>query len=269
MISRKDLEDFLHIIEWDLMRLTHDKAFIAMRTAWFLVQVLVFARAITAIVSANLRDVLGMDYYHFYLMGIYVSLLYSISISRGYVIADEFDDGIVEYHLSLPVKRGILVFGRVFGSSLSALLFSLPMMTITYIILGVKNMVSILVSVLAAFMFSCGVVSFVILIVLNIRSIDATDILIGAIDAFAIRLSSIFYPLPVIEAMGLTHYYLAALVNPLTNFVDFLRTLVFPEYTLYKLSPLAMALYVLGLVMGLVILAIEYYERKLEAGGWK
>jgi ABC-2 type transport system permease protein len=51
---------------------------------------------------------------------------------------------------------------------------------------------------------------------------------------------------------------------------DFLRILVFPEY--YLVAPyglVASILYLLGFSMGLLLLAMGFYEKKLEAGGWR
>lgn len=265
------LREILLISYWDIVRLRNQKVFLAMRLAWFTIQVLVFARVITHIVSqAVLQATGGVDYYHFYLLGIYTSLLYSTSISRGYIIAEEFDDGIVEYHLALPVRRGIFAIGRVIGCAVSSIIFTFPMMLLIFLIIGALDLELILVSALSATLFSTGVVSFVLLLVFGIRSTDLTDILIGAIDALLIRLSTVFYPLPIIMATGIAPYYLAALANPLTHFSDFLRILVFPEYYIVVgHGPLASIVFLLGFSLGLVIIAIEYYEKKLEGGGWR
>ena len=265
MFFLSDLRDLIHIIEWDLERLKTQKVFVAMRLSWFVIQVFIFARAISLIV----RQLTGVNYYEFYLLGVYVSILYSTSISRGYVIADEFDDGIVEYHLSLPIKRNIFVLGRILGCSLAALLFTLPMMLIVLIAVNALNLTGLLVSMIMAYIFSIGVVGLVILVVVNVKSTDATDILFGTIDAILVRLSSIFYPLPIIQAIGIAPYYYAALFNPLTSIADFIRLLFIPEFTLYTVSPYALVLYILGFSIGMIVLAMEHYTKKLEAGGWK
>jgi len=265
------LKTLLVIASWDLMKLKNQKVFIAMRWAWFTVQILVFARAISYIVSHTITQYTGgVDYYYFYILGVYTTLLYSASIARGYMIADEFDDGIVEYHLALPVRRNILAVGRVIGSSISTIIFTFPMMLIVYMVLGVHDILVILVSLLSALVFSMGVVSFVIMIVFTVKSTDLTDIIVGAIDALLVRLSTVFYPLPVIMATGIAPYYIAALANPISHMADFLRILLFPEYYLVVQHGLwASLVYLIGFSMGLLILAIEYYEKKLEAGGWR
>lgn len=264
MRSMSGVREVLNIVTWDLMKLKNQKIFLAMRLSWFVVQITVFARVISLVV----KGFTGFDYFEFYLLGIYSSLLYSTSISRGYVLADEFDSGIIEYHLSLPVKRSALVIGRILGSSISALLFTLPMMFVILVVLNLyTRVVEILISVAMAFLFSTGVVSFVVLVVLRFKSGDATDIFFGTIDALLIRLSSVFYPLPIIASIA--PYYYVALANPITHFSDFIRVLFIPEYFLYTLNPVGMLIYIIGLVFGLLIVLIDYFEKKLEAGSWR
>ncbi|MEM2014519.1 MAG: ABC transporter [Desulfurococcaceae archaeon] len=268
---RENVRMLLLVALWDLTKLKNQKIFLAMRVTWFTIQVLVFARVISHIVSRVVVDYTGgVDYYYFYLIGVYTSLLYSTSISRGYIIAEEFDDGIVEYHLSLPIKRSVFAVGRVLGCGLSTIIFTLPMMVLVFIVLGSVSVLTALVSAIAALVFSMGVVSFVLLLVFSIRSTDLTDILIGAIDAMLIRLSTVFYPLPAIEATGIAPYYVAALMNPITHLSDFLRIIVFPEYYLvFRHGLVPTVVFLLAFSMGLLVIAIEYYEKKLEAGGWK
>lgn len=266
-LALKDIfRDVLHIVEWDLMRLRSQKMFVAMRTFWFIIQVSVFARAISMIV----KSLAGVDYYDFYLLGMFTSLLYSVGISRGYNIADEFDDGIVEYHLSLPIKRSVLAVGRIIGGAITAMLFALPMYFVILIIAGaITHVLAVMISMFWMFAFSISAVAFVVIVVLSAKSTDATDILLGAIDAFVIRLSTVFYPLPIIMATGIAPYYLTALFNPVSHFADFLRLLFLPEYIIYTISPVAMAIYLIGLGLGLLSIAIEFYVKRLEAGGWR
>jgi ABC-2 type transport system permease protein len=265
------LRTIMLIAMWDLMKLKNQKVFIAMRLAWFVVQIIVFARAISYVVSTKILHYTGgVDYYLFYILGVYTTVLYTTGIARGYMIAEEFDDGIVEYHLSLPVKRDVLAVGRVLGGSVSTLIFTLPMMAVVYAMLGVRDLFTIVVAIISALVFSAGVVSFVVLIVFAIKSTDLTDIIVGAIDALLVRLSTVFYPLPVILATGIAPYYVAAALNPISHMSDFLRLLVFPEYYIVtQHGPVASILYILGFSTGLLILAIEFYEKKAEAGGWR
>jgi len=199
VLSLHEFKAVLRVVEWDLMKPKRQKAFMAMRTAWFIIQTLVFGYTISKIT----RPDIGVDHYTFYLLGLYTALLYSASIARAYIIADEFDDGIIDYHLSLPLKRSVLAAGRVIGGAVSTIIFTVPMMVFILYLAGGLEPISLLTSIASAFAFSTGVVSLVVIIVMKHKSTDTTDILFGTIDAILVRLSSVFYPLPINKALNL------------------------------------------------------------------
>lgn len=262
-IGARDLRDIAVIVAWDLRKLARQTVFVAMRTTWFVLQVLVFGYAISRIVSLP-----GVNYYDFYLLGVYTALLYSVGVARGYDIADEFDEGIVEYHLSLPVKRSSLAVGRVLGGSISTFLFTLPMMAFVLAMVGPPDPAAVAASLASAFAFSLGVVGLVISVVLSVKSTDATDILFGALDALLVRLSTVFYPAPILAKV--LPYYYAALANPISHMSDLLRIALLPESAVIAMAPWpASAAYVAGLAVGLSYLALYIFSRRLEAGGWR
>ncbi|WP_440059070.1 ABC transporter [Thermogladius sp. 4427co] len=264
VLSSRDVYDLLHIIEWDVRKLRKQTLFVVMRTTWFILQVIVFGYTLSYLV----RSYPGFNYYDFYLLGVFISLVYSVSISRGYELADEFDEGIIEYHLALPVKRSVLALGRVLGGSISSFLFTLPMYVLVLAIVGVVSLTGLAVSLIMIYVFSMGVVGFVVTIVLSVKSTDATDILIGVIDALLIRLSTVFYPAPVL--MKIMPYYYASIFNPVSSISDFLRNLFLPEYAIYtSLPPEAQVAYIVGLAVGFSYLALYIVSNRLEAGGWK
>jgi ABC-2 type transport system permease protein len=90
----------------------------------------------------------------------------------------------------------------------------------------------------------------------------------GVIDALLIRLSTVFYPAPILAKI--MPYYYSSLANPVTSLSDFLRVLFIPEYVVYtSLPPQAQIAYIVGLAVGFSYLAIYIVSHKLEAGGWR
>lgn len=264
-----DARALLLLVQWDLMRMWRRRIFVLMRIAWFAVQVSIFGLALAAMVRFRGSISENLDYYHFYLLGVYTSMLFSISVSNAYEVAEEFEEGIIEYHLTLPVRRRVLSLGRAIGGGIAAFIFTLPMYAIVLALIGGGPLQALAISLAAALTFSVGVVGLVLSVVLSVKSGDATDVLFGVIDAIIIRLSTIFYPAVVLSRIA--PYYYAALINPASHLVDLLRTfLFFEEYRALAITdPALMASYLIGLAAGLVSLAAYIVERKLEGGGWR
>ena len=266
---REDLRSLFLIILWDVRKVARYKVFLLMRFAWFIVQVSVFAVLISYLVSIRTLGISGIGYYEYYLFGAYTALLFSISMFRGYEIAEEFEEGIIEYHLSLPVRRRILAFGRTIGGGIASFTYTLPMMIFIIFLLRIMDPFSIAIAILSALAFSIGIVGLAINIVFGLKSGDRTDILFGVVDALLVRLSTIFYPLPFLSAIP--PYFYAAMYNPLSNMADLLRALFFfQDLSIFiHTAPEYMASYIVGLAAGLSILAMLFIERRAEGGGWR
>lgn len=257
------------MIIWDVRKVARYKVFLLMRFAWFVVQVSVFAVLISYLVAIRPSTASGISYYEYYLFGAYTALLFSISMFRGYEIAEEFEEGIIEYQLSLPVRRRILAIGRTIGGGIASFIYTLPMMLFILIMLGISNPLLIAIAMISALAFSIGIVGLAINIVFGLKSGDKTDILFGVVDALLVRLSTIFYPLPFLSTIPA--YFYAALVNPLSSLADFLRALfLFEDLKAFLyLSQEQMISYIAGLAIGLSVLAMLFIERKAEGGGWR
>jgi len=257
------------LILWDLNKMLRRAVFVAMRVIWFVIQVTVFGLALTAMVRLRGSLPVDVNYYEFYLLGIYTSMLFSISVSRAYDIAEEFEEGIVEYHLSLPISRRVFAVGRTIGGGVASFLFTLPMFAVVLWLLKDVNVEAVIISLSSALLFAMSITGFVLSIVLSLKSGDATDIMFGVLDSLLIRLSTVFYPAIVLSRYA--PYLYVALVNPISHIADFLRTLfLFEEYRAIAIaSPIAMASYILGLAVGLSSLAMYIVEKKVEGGGWR
>jgi ABC-2 type transport system permease protein len=266
---REDLDSFYMLVLWDLSQMKRRTVFVAMRISWFILQVAVFGLAVSAMVRFRGVVAQGMDYYHYYLFGVYASMLFSISVSKAYDVAEEFEEGMIEYLLSLPIRRRVLALGRAVGGGLAAFIFTVPMLLAVFALLGACDPLAMLISLLAALIFSVGVTGFVISIVLSLKSSDSTDIFFGVLDALIIRLSTVFYPAVVISKVA--PYYYASLLNPVSHFVDLLRTaFFFEEFKAISVAdPHVMAAYLLGFAAGVASLAVYVVERRVEGGGWK
>jgi ABC-2 type transport system permease protein len=265
---RESLRQLYLLILYDIRKIFRYKIFILMRVAWFTVQVGFFAYLITAVVGQRFGA--QTTYYHFYLLGAYTSILFTITMFRGYEIAQEFEEGVIEYMLSLPIKRRILAIGRILGGSISSFFLSLPMFLIVIILLGGFEPIAILSAALSAYLFSIGVVGLSISIVFLLKSGDVTDIAFGMMDSLLVRLSTVFYPASIL--LSFLPYYYVGVSNPLSYLADFLRWIFYPSELgkyLIQDDPAKILFFLLGFSISLTTLATIFIEKRVEGGGWK
>ncbi|MEM3830599.1 MAG: hypothetical protein QXU60_04915 [Sulfolobales archaeon] len=267
MSWKEDLRMLYLLIIYDLRKILRYKIFILMRVAWFTVQVGFFAYLIAAVVSYRFGS--QITYYHFYLLGAYTSILFSISMFRGYEIAQEFEEGMIEYMLALPIRRRVLAIGRIIGGSLASFILTIPMLVIVLILLGTMDLYSISLAMLSALIFSVGIVGLSISLVFLLKSGDRTDITFGILDSLLARLSTIFYP--AIVLLSILPYYYIASSNPLSYLADLLRWIFYPQ-ELGKMilqDPARLGFFLLGFAVSVGVLSSLYIERRVEGGGWR
>ncbi|MEM3832750.1 MAG: ABC transporter permease [Thermoprotei archaeon] len=249
------------VAERDLRLINQQKAFMTMRWIWFFVQVAVFGYALANLVSPSYYY-----YKEYYTIGIYVVTLYSSSITIAYEILEEAESGVVDYLLSLPITRKELELGRSIGGGLRGLIITLPPFITALYLVGIADPILLIEAGISIFLLSFGVAGLGITLASTLKSGDKTDIILGMMDAFIARLSTVFYPIQAITKSNPV-YGILARVNPLTYAADVLRAaLLVPQGI--PLDPIMGIVILLAFAIGTTTLAILFYERNLEGGGW-
>lgn len=246
------------VIERDLRLLMHQYSILVMRWFYVIVQIGIFGLAISRIVTAM------QNYYYYYAMGVIVMTMYSVAIFTGYEIYDEADEGYTEYLLALPLTRRELVLGRSLAGGLRSFIFMAPVITGFMILIGIIDPLRVAAALAALYGFAFGVSGLSITLAVGLRSGDSFDIIMGALDAFIVRLSSALYPLAFMPAPIAT----LAEFNPLTYASDLFRwSLNFNAK--FLVDPLTAVVVLMIFLCTFNFAGVAIYERSLEGGAWK
>jgi ABC-2 type transport system permease protein len=248
------LRHLLLVIERDIRLIFEYKMFLVLRWLWYFMQVIIFGLAISLLVTVE-------NYFYYYAAGIYVATLYSTAIFVAYDIAEEADHGVVDYLLSLPINRRILMVGRAVGGGLRSIIATVPPLIFTLILVGVRDPFILVGAIISLFLLSFGIAGLGITIVSILKSGDKTDILLGAIDAFIIRLSTVFYPRAFMPPV----YSSLAAVNPLTHASELFRWgLGIPVHG----DPIFSLVILIAFMLSMTSVGVYLYEKRMEGGGW-
>lgn len=246
------MRNFLNIVERDLKRLWNYKLFIFTNALTFLVQIFIYAFILNFLVS-------DLDYTRFYAAGVAVLTLWSFGMWTAWEIADERGEGVVDYHLTLPFTRTEYVLGRMVGGTLRTIIYSIPLFVIFLFVTGLGTIWNLLCVFGLLFLFSFGVTGLGIILGSFIKEHTKLSFILGLIDAFLIRLSTLYYPE---RAMQYWMQFVSK-VNPLTHASDALRwglDLPGSSITLYGI------LFLVLFSLILVGIAIRVYSKRLEGG---
>ena len=241
------------------------KFLIILRAIWFAAQIAFFGLIASRMVVPNLADI----YFEYYVAGVVIMMLYSTSVFIGYDIFEEAEHGVFEYLLSLPVSRKELVLGRSIGGGIRSFIFVGPIIAISLFAIGLANPINFLIAFSALFLFAFGVSGMSITIAVGLKSGDRFDILMGALNAFIIRLSTTMYPQAFVQDASQAYAALSKF-NPVTFASDLFRWGVGIERYL-TMTPMPLAA-IIGLVIfffAFTFIGVTIYERRLEGGGWQ
>jgi ABC-2 type transport system permease protein len=255
----------LYVVERDLRMFLQYKFLIIIRAIWFAAQIAFFGLIASRMVVPNLADI----YFEYYVAGVVIMMLYSTSVFIGYDIFEEAEHGVFEYLLSLPVSRKELVLGRSIGGGIRSFIFVGPIIAISLFAIGLANPINFLIAFLALFLFAFGVSGMSITIAVGLKSGDRFDILMGALNAFIIRLSTAMYPQVFVQDASQAYAALSKF-NPVTFASDLFRWGVGIEKYL-TITPMPLAA-IIGLVIfffAFTFIGVTVYERRLEGGGWQ
>ena len=241
------------------------KFLIILRAIWFAAQIAFFGLIASRMVVPDLADI----YFEYYVAGVVIMMLYSVSVFIGYDIFEEAEHGVFEYLLSLPVSRKGLVLGRSIGGGIRSFIFVGPIIAISLFAIGLANPINFLIAFSALFLFAFGVSGMSITIAVGLKSGDRFDILMGALNAFIIRLSTTMYPQAFVQDASQAYAALSKF-NPVTFASDLFRWGVGIERYL-TMTPMPLAA-IIGLVIfffAFTFIGVTIYERRLEGGGWQ
>jgi len=256
------LKKLWFVIERDLRMFVQYKFMLIMRGIWFVSQVALFGLVVNKMVEKAVAN-----YFHYYVAGVTIITLYSISMFIGYDIFEEAEHGVFEYLLTLPVSRRELVLGRSIGGGLRSFIYIGPLLVVVLFILGVSNPLYLLVALASLFLFAFGVSGMSITIAVAMKSGDKYDILIGVLDALIVRLSTTMYP-TVYMQQAMPTYATVARFNPLTYAADLFRWGTGVEKVL-QFSPLVGVLGLFIFFFSFTFVGVVFYEKRLEGGSWQ
>ena len=256
----KELREVLYVIERDVKMFLNHKILLFMRAVWFIAQIALFGLIAS-------RMVVVPNYFEYYAAGITITILYSTAVFIGYDIYEEAEHGIVEYLLSLPISRKKLAIGRSIGGGLRSFIYVAPLMGIVLAWIGVRNPINFMIAFFSLFLFAFGVAGMSITIAMGVKSSDKFDILMGALDALIVRLSTVMYPKVYIERAN-PFYAELANFNPLTFASELFRWGAGIEQYL-TFEPLLSVLVIVAFFSIFTLIGVIFYEKRLEGGGWQ
>ena len=248
----------LYVAERDVRFIWNNLVFLFVQYISFIIQIFVYSLVLNNLIPF-------LNYITYYATGMTILTLWSISMYTIYSIFGERTHGILPYILTLPITRRDYVIGRVMGSSIRTMVYIMPLFFITIIVTGVINVLNLLMVIGLLYLFIFGVTGLAVTFGSAIKGERRLDIIMGVVDAFMIRISTVYYPQ---YAMDLW-MQIGSQINPLSHVATIFRwamgvqdffTLQFPPELLISI------IFIISLSIFLFFISLKIYESSIEGG---
>ncbi|MCS7374204.1 MAG: ABC transporter permease [archaeon GB-1845-036] len=252
LYGENEMRNILLIISRDLSKLIKEKFFLVMRYISTLIQIFVYGVIISKIITFK-------NFYNYYLVGIYVILVFYVALNAGYDVLDEIRMGMLEYYLSLPISRGEYIVAKSISGGVLSTVYSIPILALISLLSDAFSPLKIIEILTLTFIFALSMSGIIIIISLQIKSPNISDIIYGVLVTLLLKLSTVYYPTAVMPSF----YKYPALINPVSHITDLLRYIILGEGS-YSIPPEIAFSAILFLAMASITFTTIIMERKVE-----
>ena len=222
------MKAILHILEHDLRNFFRYKwwlvGLISMNLADLFIMAIVYNKMLNPAAMGPVKD-----YFKFFAPGLTVTGLFASAFMIGREINMERRREIHHYMLSLPMTRLELAIGRVLSGGLRGMIYMSPLLLTCFAFLGFPTVAQLLIILIVLFFLAIGISGLSIAIAVSTSSLEKFITARGLVYYTLFFCSSVFYPLSLIQELGLEGKFPAILVNlaeinPLSNASDMIRS---------------------------------------------
>ncbi|MEM3726733.1 MAG: ABC transporter permease [Candidatus Bathyarchaeia archaeon] len=197
---------------------------ISMNLADLFIMAVVYNRMLSPEITEQIQS-----YFNFFAPGLAVTGLFASAFMIGREINMERRNEVHYYMLSLPITRFELAFGRVLSGGLRGMMYMAPLLLTCFIFIGFPSLVQLLVILVVLFALALGISGLSVAIAVSTSSLEKFITARGLVYYTLFFCSSVFYPLSLIQQLGIDGKFPAVLVtfaevNPLSSASDMIRS---------------------------------------------
>jgi len=256
----------IHMVEHDFRNFFRYKWWLVGLISMNLADLFIMAIVYNIILFPTLSAQIG-GYFNFFAPGLAVTGLFASAFMIGREINMERRREVHHYMLSLPMTRFELAIGRVLSGGLRGMLYMSPLLLTCFIFLGFPTIWQLLLILVVLFLLAVGISGLSIAIAVSTSSLEKFITARGLVYYTLFFCSSVFYPLSLIQDLGKSGKFPAALVtlaeiNPLTSASDMIRSFLLPDhYSFSYTSILSVAAFSAIFALGAAFAYMKLLER--------
>lgn len=198
------------------------------RTKWLMAVLLSLNLSDMLVVALVYKRMMTIDYFSYFVPAVIVMGLFAASLDTGRRIWLAIREGVIQYELSLPISTHGLVTAYLLAGGAAALVYASSLMAIALIVLPANAVWSALILMPFLFALAMGLAG----IAATLAAVASTHgefffAFQNIVQVVLLTLSTVYYPIDVIQNYLPSFLVTAAAYNPLSLAAEALRQYTF------------------------------------------
>lgn len=236
------------------------------RTKWLIVTLVTLNLSDMLVVGAVYTNMMNFNYFVFYVPGVIIAAMFAAALDVGRRVHLGLSEGVTQYYLSLPISLESLALAHILSAGLGGLIYSGILLLVALAIVPKLISFSTLIMIPFMFLVSMGLGGIAAIINLFSGGGDRFWAFAEGIQMIFLGMSTVFYPISVIQSFFPSYVMQIILLNPLSQITNALRSAILPvpTITLFSLGQIAVTSFLM-LAMG--FLCYRYVFIKVKNQG--
>lgn len=253
--------------EWQrILKLAQNDFSYFFRTKWLMAILLSLNLSDMLVVALVYGKLMDFNYFRFFVPAVVIMGLFTASMDTGRRIWLAIREGVIQYYLSLPISTKGVVIAYLLAGGSAALVYSSSLLLIAILVLPAQAIWNILMLLPFLFILALGLTG----IAASLAALASTHgefffAYQNIVQAMLLTLSTVYYPIEVIERYLPGFLVIIAAANPLSLAAEAIRQYAFMGTPIqpYFLSMMLLASIPLALLGALAyMLALRKFQTK-------
>ncbi len=253
--------------EWQrILKLAQNDFSYFFRTKWLMAILLSLNLSDMLVVALVYGKLMDFNYFRFFVPAVVIMGLFTASMDTGRRIWLAIREGVIQYYLSLPISTKGVVIAYLLAGGSAALVYSSSLLLIALLVLPAQAIWNILMLLPFLFILALGLTG----IAASLAALASTHgefffAYQNIVQAMLLTLSTVYYPIEVIERYLPEFLVIVAAANPLSLAAEAIRQYAFMGTPIqpYFLSMMLLASIPLALLGALAyMLALRKFQTK-------
>jgi ABC-2 type transport system permease protein len=202
------------------------------RTKWLMATLVALSLSDMLVLGLVFNGLMSINYFLFYVPGVVIAGMFAAALDVGRRVYLGLTEGVTQYYLSLPVSETGLVWAHLFSGGLGGTIYSVILLVVALAVLPQSAWMNALILIPFFFILSMGLSGIAAVLNLFSRQGERYWVFAEGLQFVLLGLSTVFYPLSVLQARLPAAVSFFVQYNPLSQGTDVLRAMVFGVGTL-------------------------------------